>query len=93
MSFNDPKPFGDPVAHSRLVQSMAKATGIDLTAAAAQGRLSKSDWVDVVQNCCGCAWERDGGCSKWLTIQEVGAADVPSLCANQESLQALKTDE
>lgn len=77
-------PLGDEKVHYWLVQGMARATGIDLVAAMDDGLLSSEAWADVVQRCRGCDWQRDGGgCSRWLALQEPGAAHVPDTCENK----------
>lgn len=79
-----PKPLGDPVDHYWLVQSMARAAGVDLAAASNQGRLTDEAWAEVVNRCRDCDWERNGGCSRWLSRQEAGEATVPDNCVNQD---------
>lgn len=93
MTYHSTKPLGDRKTHYWLVQSMAKAAGVDLAAEMEEGRLTQADWSGVVKRCRGCGWEREGGgCSRWLSFQVPGEADVPDACVNQATFQAL-TDE
>lgn len=94
MTQHDPRPLGEPVTHYWLAQAMAKATGLDLAAEMAAGRLDQDTWTGVVERCRGCDWERDtGGCGRWLARQDHGAAEVPGSCVNQDLFAALGAGE
>ncbi|MCA8882557.1 MAG: hypothetical protein KDA50_02185 [Rhodobacteraceae bacterium] len=93
MTAHTPKPLGDPISHYWLAVSMAKAAGVDLVAAMDEGKLTQQDWAGMVQRCRGCDWERDGGCSRWLSFQEDGGAVVPGSCVNQATFRELTLPE
>ncbi len=82
------RPLGPENKHYWLASSMAKATGVDLVAAADQGQLSQSEWADAVQRCRGCGWV--GGCQAWMGAQVEGGAEVPAACVNSDLFQSLK---
>jgi len=82
------KPLGDPVKHFWKVQQMAKATGVDLVEARAEGKLPDAAWADTVTNCRGCDWVE--GCERFLDQAEDGQATPPSGCVNQKPFEALK---
>jgi hypothetical protein len=89
--FSGPK--GDPVDHYWLVQSMAKATGVDLVAATDDGTLAPGAFAAMVERCRGCGWEREGGgCSRWLSLQVPGEAKAPKSCVNQKVFAELSAD-
>ncbi|QIE42671.1 hypothetical protein G5B39_12500 [Rhodobacteraceae bacterium SC52] len=91
MTFHPPKPLGDATTHYWLVQDMARAAGVDLAAEVESGNLTTENWSNMVQRCRGCAWERDGGCSRWMAAQEADdPIDVPSLCENVETFAKLR---
>ena len=83
-------PLGDPCVHLRLVHGMAQATGIDLVAAAAEGRLTQADWAGLVRVCRGCG--RAGDCARWLSRKGV-APVAPPICLNRARLEALRPEE
>lgn len=91
MTYQPPKPLGDQTTHYWLVQDMARAAGVDLAAEVKSGHLTADTWSDMVQRCRGCAWERDGGCSRWMANQDSESPiDVPSLCENVETFDELR---
>lgn len=83
-----PRPLGDPRRHFWLAQSMAKATGVDLTAAMQEGRIAQEDWADLITRCRGCAWAED--CADWLDTLQDGAAEAPAACVNADVLARLR---
>ncbi|WP_193139409.1 MULTISPECIES: DUF6455 family protein [unclassified Meridianimarinicoccus] len=89
MTLHSPKPLGDPITHYWLVLEMARAAGVDLADAMEAGRLSHEGWAGMVERCRGCDWQRDGGCTRWLTMQDAGGAEVPGSCLNQQEFDAL----
>lgn len=93
MTVHTPKPLGDPITHYWLALSMAKAAGVDLVAAMEDGTLTPENWAGMVERCRGCDWERDGGCSRWLSFQDGGDAIVPGSCVNQSVFQDLTAAE
>ncbi|WP_238547951.1 DUF6455 family protein [Meridianimarinicoccus roseus] len=91
MTCQPPKPLGDVNTHFWLVQDMARAAGVDLVEEVREGRLTTREWAEMVQTCRGCAWERDGGCSRWMELQTFEApVEVPARCANEASFAAFR---
>lgn len=82
------RPLGDPMRHFWLAQSMAKATGVDLSAAMQEGRIAQEDWADLITRCRACGWA--DGCAHWLERQESGQADAPGQCVNADVFAQLK---
>ncbi|MEV8466125.1 DUF6455 family protein [Fluviibacterium sp. DFM31] len=89
MTLHTPKPLGDPITHYWLVLEMARAAGVDLVTAMDEGRLTHDGWAGMVERCRDCDWQRDGGCTRWLSLQEAGSAEVPGACVNQQKFDAL----
>lgn len=89
MTMHMSKPLGDRITHYWLVMAMAKAAGVDLVAAMEEGRLDSENWAGMVERCRDCDWQRDGGCTRWLSFQVAGEADVPGTCVNQAKFEDL----
>lgn len=76
--------LGDERDHYWLALAMARAAGVDLVAAMEDGDLTQEAWAGLVQACRGCHWQRhEGGCARWLALQEPGAAEIPETCVNR----------
>lgn len=73
-------PLGDEKRHYWLALGMAQTTGADLQRALDEGRITHSDWAEVVHRCRGCGWTE--GCDCWMKAQERGSAEVPAACPN-----------
>ena len=91
-----PVPLGDAREHLILIRRMARATGADPQAAAADDRLGQEDWADAVTRCRGCDWV--GGCRRWLDARDRedgghGVATPPEGCANRTLMAALRLPE
>ena len=87
-----PVPLGDARRHLTLIRSMARATGADIEAASAQGRLAQEAWAGAVARCRGCDWAE--GCGRWLDARgreaDAGPATPPEGCANRAMMAALR---
>lgn len=79
--------LGSILKHLWLARRMAKASGVDLSAAYDAGDLSQKQWADMVRTCRSCQWE--GGCQRHLAkLQNPG--EVPEQCLNKSRFDALK---
>lgn len=74
-----------PGAFART-RAMARAVGLDLTAAVVDGWLSRSELETLIGRCATCGRGED--CARFLSSALPGAA-LPALCANGAALQAL----
>ncbi len=75
--------LGDRREHYWLAVGMAHRVGADVEKAAADGRLSHTQWSDLVETCRGCS--APGSCRWWLDRTEE-AAEPPAFCKNAERL-------
>lgn len=82
--------LGDSRRHYWLVKGMARATGVDLVDAFAQGRLDNGDWDRMVQACRRCAWA--DGCEAWQARARA-ASTAPKPCRNRARLALLRLEE
>ncbi|MEI4486229.1 DUF6455 family protein [Frigidibacter sp. MR17.14] len=73
--------------HAQLVNAMAGALGVDLSARLEDGRLASETWRDMVVGCTGCA--NPEGCAHWLAEHPVAEA-APYYCVNGETLAAMR---
>ncbi len=85
---NPLRPLGDAGKHHWLVRRMARATRVDLSAAAGARLLDQADWARMVTRCRGCDWPQ--GCGRWLDRPVKGTRDVPEGCANRHRFEALR---
>lgn len=83
------RPLGDESEHYWLVQRMAKATGVDLVAAAQAGLLTQEDWAGIVTSCRRCQWTE--GCGRWLDQPAEEQRALPGPCLNRKRLTEIKT--
>lgn len=83
-----PIPAGDIYRHMWLTSSVAKAVGVDLGAARAEGTLAASDYSRMLTNCrnAGC----DKSCALWLSQQNGPSSSAPEFCVNGALLTQLK---
>ncbi|MFC3613968.1 DUF6455 family protein [Lutimaribacter marinistellae] len=74
--------------HFFLTRGVARAMGISLTDAMAQGRLTAEGYADMVARCRGsdCA----GNCQLWLAHQAAQAKEAPRDCVNADALNRLR---
>ena len=87
------RPLGDPAEHLNLVRHMSRATGVDLAAAAADGRLTQEEWAGMVTRCRTCQWV--DGCKDWLSLlpEPGGAPEHPPVqCVNKGRLAQRAAD-
>ena len=70
-----------------LTRGMARAIGLNLTAAVAEGLLTRADLARLVDRCTACG--QVTRCSAWLG-SHVSAAALPDYCANRDELEALR---
>ena len=81
-------PLGSERQHYWMALRMAKATGTDLAAALATGRLTQDDWASIVTRCRGCPWTE--GCARWLQRPIDSIRDLPEGCRNAELFEDLR---
>jgi hypothetical protein len=79
--------MGDQARHYWLVQRMAKATGVDLVSAMADGEMTQEDWAGIVTCCRGCHWA--DGCAEWLDKPVDDTRAFPESCLNRKRLVAV----
>ena len=80
-------PLGDIHRHIQLVNGMAKAHDIDLSAAARDGRLSQEDYAQMVTRCRGCS----GPDSCEVALRSTNPPrSAPDMCRNAQVFEALK---
>ncbi len=80
--------LGDPVKHFWMTRSVARAMGVSLSEAMAEGRLSASAYEKMVTQCRSCGRVRD--CETWLGAQVCPATQAPECCKNAPFFDELK---
>lgn len=80
-------PLGDPVTHFWLTRSMARVMGVSLSEAMAEGKLSATQYTEMVTRCRTCP--HVGACKSWLAEAE-GHSAPAEFCANAEVMTRLK---
>lgn len=82
------KELGAIEHHFWLNRSVARAMGVNLSEAMADGSLSEAGYAELITQC------RAGGCAEacalWLSCQTGFNAKAPDHCANAEALTRLK---
>ncbi|WP_139229854.1 DUF6455 family protein [Litoreibacter janthinus] len=73
-------PMGDSRTHFWLTTGMARAVGVDLSAAIHQGLLTRSDYAEMVNECRKCEF---ADCRAWLDEQWDGPVEAPKACRNK----------
>ena len=68
-------------------RAMARAVGLDLTAAVVDGWLSRAELDALISRCASCG--RSGDCDRFLSDARAGAA-LPPYCANNAALEVLR---
>ena len=68
-------------------RAMARAVGLDLTAAVVDGWLSRAELEALISRCASCGRVVD--CDRFLSEARAGAALPPS-CANSAALEVLR---
>ena len=81
-------PLGAIDRHFFLTQGVARAMGISLTQAIAEGRLTVEEYGRMVTRCR--ASDCSGNCEAWLACQKARAAEAPPDCVNSETLNRLR---
>lgn len=74
--------------HTKLVDQMATALGVDLEEQVFRGNTDMDDIGEAVLKCTGCTQTED--CKHWLASRTAPAMRTPSYCRNSEMFQALK---
>jgi hypothetical protein len=80
--------LGDPGTHFWLTRSAARAMGINLSEAMAEGKLSPQDYSSMVTNCRQCAFVEN--CQSWLATQAVQRCQAYEACRNKLVLERLQ---
>ncbi|MCF3593112.1 DUF6455 family protein [Rhodobacteraceae bacterium LMO-12] len=80
-------PLGDPVMHFWLTRSAARAMGINLSEAMAEGKLTAEDYTAMVTNCRQCAFVEE--CQSWLATSAVQRCEAYKDCRNKAVLERL----
>ena len=80
--------LGDPNRHFWMTRSVARALGVSLSEAMAEGTLSKQAYADMVTNCrkCQCVAE----CESWLATCGLRAETPPDCCRHAALLTELQ---
>lgn len=81
------QPLGDPAKHFWLSRSVARAMGISLSEAMAEGRLSAADYAALVTRCRTCT--SVSSCQAWLGQTAGCAAEAPKECMHAELFEHL----
>jgi len=80
--------LGEIERHFWLTRSMARLVGVNLSEAMSSGRLSPSEYTEMVTHC------RVGGCheicQQWLACQTGAVDEIPSYCAHRDVLTRLR---
>lgn len=81
-------PMGDPATHFWLTRSAAKAMGISLSEAMAEGKLTTQEYSEMVTACRQCPFVE--ACQEWLATQAVPSSEAYELCCNRALLERLQ---
>ncbi|WP_299351901.1 DUF6455 family protein [uncultured Shimia sp.] len=81
-------PLGDPARHFWMTRSVARAMGVSLSEAMAEGNLSQKAYADLVTRCRSCHFVHE--CEAWLGQQSHRADAAPACCQHADLFQALK---
>lgn len=80
--------LGDPALHFWMTRSMARAMGVNLSEAMAEGKLSSQDYSDMVTTCRKCAFVE--GCQQWLATEAMPKCAAFDPCENKPLLERLQ---
>lgn len=80
--------LGDPARHFWMTRSVARAMGVSLSEAMADGHLTKEDYAAMVTQCRRCALVAH--CEIWLAGQTSLADLAPEGCLNGDLMNGLK---
>ena len=81
-------PLGDPARHFWMTRSVARAMGVSLSEAMAEGTLSQKGYADLVTRCRACHFVEE--CQAWLGQQCTRADAAPECCQHAALFQHLK---
>lgn len=81
-------PLGAPATHFWLTQASARALGVNLSDALAEGRLTAGDYAGMVTACRRCP--HVVACQQWLATEAVPQRAVFEGCPNRARLAALR---
>ncbi|UYV38213.1 DUF6455 family protein [Rhodobacteraceae bacterium D3-12] len=81
-------PLGDPVTHFWLTRSVARAMGISLSEAMADGKLTTQAYSGMVTTCRQCPFV--AACQQWLATEAVPLCQAYEACPNKAQLQRLQ---
>ncbi|WP_101067775.1 DUF6455 family protein [Roseovarius salinarum] len=80
--------LGDPAMHFWLTRSMARATGLNLSEAMKDGRLTPEGYTEMVDRCRCCMHAQN--CAQWLAVNGADADAAPPFCRLAETLETLR---
>ena len=80
--------LGDPAKAFWHTRSVARALGLSLSEAMAEGALSADGYAQMVTRCRACP--AVGDCELWLARNGAGASEAPECCSNAALLNGLK---
>ena len=83
------QPLGDPAKHFWLTRSVARAMGLSLSEAMAEGHLSANGYADLVTRCRTCPSVAQ--CEAWLATASGPGQEAPECCMHKELLDRLAT--
>ena len=80
--------LGDPARHFWMTRSVARAMGLSLSEAMAEGHLSHKTYADLVTRCRTCQFVQE--CEAWLGQQCRRAEAAPECCQHAALFEGLK---
>ncbi len=80
--------LGDPVTHFWITRAVAKAMGVNLSDAMADGQLSAETYARMVTTCRKCALVDE--CQHWLATEAVPQGAAFEGCPNRGVLERLQ---
>lgn len=81
-------PLGDPARHFWMTRSVARAMGLSLTEAMAEGTLSQKAYADLLTRCRSCRFVTE--CEAWLGQPCTGIRPAPDCCQHGALFDHLK---
>ncbi len=79
--------LGDPARHFWITRGVARAMGLSLGDAMADGRLTSDEYARMVTRCRTCPHVAD--CENWLAHNPGPTGAAPKMCCNAETLERL----
>lgn len=83
--------LGDPARHFWITRGVARAMGVRLGDAMADGRLSAEGYARLVTRCRTCPHVAD--CERWLAYHPGPTGAAPDNCCNADVLESLLTPD